>query len=77
MSNEEVDKIINNIYDRAKEEVAMNFFEAIDIIDETLGKGYAAKHPKLIGDYMKVHTKLLYFNLKQRNVDYEEIIKKR
>jgi hypothetical protein len=30
-----------------------NFFESIKVIDGHLGKGYAAKHPVLIGAFMQ------------------------
>ncbi len=33
---------------------AINYMnEAIKVIDEKFGKGYAAKNPKLVGDFMK------------------------
>ncbi len=56
----------------AKEDTFQLFSDAIDTIDDEFGKDYAKNHPQLLGDVMKVHAKLLWFNFKTINEDFPE-----
>lgn len=49
---------------QARDTATQYFNQAIRIIDETFGEGYAKAHPELIGDFMKTmaadfHTAVL------------------